>query len=145
MAFEARLDRKTEKFFRSSLQDSNDIIKVHSAPMIRRLLQVSGVESCGSVKMASAQTLSLRNENSDSSNDATLLRQLVGSLLHLSNTVRFNIAFAVVYFSSSMHRQTQMTWKEGKSIVSFLNKTKELGVAYSGNEGEAVCAVSNAD
>ena len=56
--------------------------------------------------------------------DATVYRQLVGSLMYLVNT-RSNICYAVNQISQLLVKPTKLFWKEGKHVLRYLKGTSE--------------------
>lgn len=143
--FDARGGCEIKKFFASSTQNNDDFIKLHNAPMTKRLLQVFRIELWKSVKTALAQWLNLENNAPESFHDVTLFRQLVGPLLHIFNSVRLNTSSAVECHSWFKQRPAWMAWKAGKHIQRYLRVTKDIGVAYTGSKGVAFCASRDAD
>jgi hypothetical protein len=61
--------------------------------------------------------------------DATIYRQLVGSLMYLVNT-RPNICYAVNQLSQMMVKPTNLFWKVGKHVLRYLRGTYEYGLWY---------------
>lgn len=51
--------------------------------------------------------------------DATLFRQLIGSLLQLASTVHTDIAFAAGYLFRFLHKLAQMLWKADKPVLRY--------------------------
>ena len=64
--------------------------------------------------------------------DATIYRQLVGSLMYLVNK-RPNICHAVNQLSQVMVKPTKLFWKEGKHVMRYLRDTSEY-MAYGTNK-----------
>ena len=56
--------------------------------------------------------------------DATVYRQLVGSLMYLVNT-RPNICYAVNQLSQAMVNPTKLFWKADKHVLRYLRGTYE--------------------
>ena len=54
--------------------------------------------------------------------DATVYRQLVGSLMYLVNT-RPDICYAVNQLSQAMVKPTKLFWKAGKHVLRYLRGT----------------------
>ena len=54
--------------------------------------------------------------------DATIYRQLVGSLIYLVNT-RLEICYAVKQLSQVMVKPTKLFWKAGKHVLRYLRST----------------------
>jgi hypothetical protein len=61
--------------------------------------------------------------------DATVYRQLVGSLMYLVNT-RQDICYAVKQLSQAMVKPTKLFWKAGKHVLRYLKGTSEYGLWY---------------
>ena len=61
--------------------------------------------------------------------DATVYRQLVGSLMYLVNT-RLDICYAVNQISQAMVKPTKLLWKAGKCVLRYLSGTSEYGLFY---------------
>ena len=61
--------------------------------------------------------------------DATVYRQLVGSLMYLVNT-RPDICYAVIQLIQAMVKPTKIFWKAGKHILRYLRGTTEYGLWY---------------
>jgi hypothetical protein len=61
--------------------------------------------------------------------DATVYRQLVGSLMYLVNT-RPDICYAVNQLSQAMVKPTKLFWKASKHVLRYLKGTSEYGLWY---------------
>ena len=61
--------------------------------------------------------------------DATIYRQLVGSLMYLVNTGP-DICYAVNQLSQAMVKPTKLFWKAGKHVLRYLRGTSEYGLWY---------------
>jgi hypothetical protein len=61
--------------------------------------------------------------------DATVYRQLVGSLMYLVN-MRPDIFYAVNQLSQAMFNPTKLFWKVGKHVLRYLKGTYEYGLWY---------------
>ena len=61
--------------------------------------------------------------------DATVYRQLVGSLMYLVNT-RLEICYAVNQLSQAMVKPTKLFWKAGKHVLRYLRGTSGYGLWY---------------
>jgi hypothetical protein len=59
-------------------------------------------------------------------------RQLVGSLMHLSVTVRPDITFAVGVLARSMAEPTMVHWQAAKGVLRYLSGTASLGITFGG-------------
>ena len=60
--------------------------------------------------------------------DATVYRQLVGSLMYLVNT-RSDICYAINQLSKAMVKPTKLFWKAGKHVLRYLKGTSGYGLS----------------
>ena len=65
--------------------------------------------------------------------DATVYRQLVGSLMYLFNT-RPDICYAVNQLSQAMVKPTKLFWKAGKHVLRYIRGTSGYGSWYRQEE-----------
>eukprot|EP00253_Pinus_taeda_P002729 PITA_02729 len=61
--------------------------------------------------------------------EATIYRQLVGSLMYLVNTLP-NMCYAVNQLSQAMVRPTKLYWKVAKHVLRYLRGTTQFGLWY---------------
>jgi hypothetical protein len=61
--------------------------------------------------------------------DATVCRQLVGSLMYLVN-MRPKIFYSVNQLSQVMVKPTKLFWKVGKHVLRYMKGTSEYGLWY---------------
>ena len=59
--------------------------------------------------------------------EATIYRQLAGSLMYLANT-RPNMCFVVNQLSQAMVKPTKLYWKETKHVLRYLKGTTQFGL-----------------
>ena len=76
--------------------------------------------------------------------DATIYRQLVGSLMYLVNT-RLDICYAVNQLSQAMAKLTKLFWKVRKHVLRYLKGTTEYGFGYRWTEGVKLQGFTDAD
>ena len=76
--------------------------------------------------------------------DATVYRQLVGSLMYLVNT-RPDICYAVNQLSQAMVKPTKLFWKAGKNVLRYLRGTSEYGLWYRQMDGVKLHGFTDAD
>jgi hypothetical protein len=76
--------------------------------------------------------------------DATVYRQLVGSLMYLVNT-RPNICYAVNQLSQVMVKPTKLFWKAGKHVLRYLKGTSEHGLWYRQTDEVKLHGFTDAD
>ena len=66
--------------------------------------------------------------------DATIYRQLVGSLMYLVNT-RPNICYVVKHPSQAMVKPTKLFWKAGKHVLRYLKGNTKYVLWYRQTKG----------
>ena len=59
--------------------------------------------------------------------------ELVGSLVHLSNTTRPDISYACYLLSRCMQDTRRCHWNAAKAVLRYLKGTKDCGIVYSRN------------
>ncbi|PXF45962.1 Retrovirus-related Pol polyprotein from transposon TNT 1-94 [Gracilariopsis chorda] len=94
-------------------------LKRHNAPMISRLPTQFEVERAAAMHVP-LQVAVIMEEDDEERNPVTIpFRVLVGSLMHICNTVRPDIAFAVSYLARFMRSYTQAHWKAAKHVLKY--------------------------
>ena len=76
--------------------------------------------------------------------DATVYRQLVGSLMYLVNT-RLDICYAINQLSQAMVKPTKLFWKAGKHVLRYLRGTSRHGLWYRQEDEVKLCGFTDAD
>lgn len=90
--------------------------------MIYRLLNYIGMIQSNSTKTPPPSGLDFSVESGNSLSNETLYRQLAESLLHISSTVRLNIAYTVGYLSRFMQKPNAELWKSAKHRTNLPEK-----------------------
>ena len=76
--------------------------------------------------------------------DATVYRQLVGSLMYLVNT-RLDICYTVNQLSQALVKPTKLFWKAGKHVLRYLRGTTEYVLWYKRTKGVKLQGFTDAD
>eukprot|EP00253_Pinus_taeda_P005301 PITA_05301 len=76
--------------------------------------------------------------------DATVYRQLVGSLMYLVIT-RPDICYAVNQLSQAMVKPTKLFWNVGKHVLRYLRGTSGYGLWYRQEDEVKLCGFTDAD
>ena len=76
--------------------------------------------------------------------EATVYRQLVGSLMYLMNT-RPDLRYVVNQLSQAMVQPTKMFWKATKHALIYLRGTSQYGLWYRRSEGVKLQGFTDAD
>jgi len=93
------------------------------------ILQRFGMMDCKSMPTPMVTNLKLLNETSSDRVDSTIYRQMIGSLMYLTNT-RPDICFAVNTLSQFMVEPRRVHWIAAKHILRYLKGTVEYGLKY---------------
>eukprot|EP00253_Pinus_taeda_P010947 PITA_10947 len=76
--------------------------------------------------------------------EATVYRQLVGSLMYLVNT-RPDMCYAVNQLNQAMVRPTKLYWKATKHVLRYLRGTSQFGLWYRRTEGVKLQGFTDAE
>ena len=143
-SFEARIDEDVSKFLGMIIvQDPiSGCTKLHSCTMIENLLQRCGMKDC---KVANtplpegfvlSKTMAPVNKKEADLMRQSPYRELVGCILHFSNTTRPDISFAAGYLSRFMDGPGLAHWKGAKNVVRYLKGCKSVGIVYERSKHE---------
>ncbi|XP_058759847.1 secreted RxLR effector protein 161-like [Vicia villosa] len=91
------------------------------------------MESCNAVKNPIVVGTKLIKDEGGTEVDATLFKQMVGSLIYLTVT-RPNLMYVVSLISKYISRPTASLWIVAKRILRYLKGTTELGIFYKKGE-----------
>jgi len=102
------------------------------------------MERCNPIETPLAKNLRKKHSSSRVLVDATIYRQLVGSLVYLVNT-RPNICYAVNELSQAMVKPTKLYWKEVNHVLRYLRGTTKYGLWYRRIEGVKLQGFTDVD
>src|SRR5713226_4780557 len=88
---------------------------------------------CKAIATPMASNLKLLCDASSKSVDATMYRQMIGSLMYLTNT-RLDICFAVNTLSQFLMDPTHVHLIAAKHILRYLKGTVDYGLKYEANQ-----------
>jgi hypothetical protein len=100
----------------------------------REVLARFEMENNNSVKNPIVPGTKLSKDEGGTKVDATLFKQMVGSLMYLTIT-RPDLMYGVSLISRYMSRPTMSHWLAAKRILRYLKWSTELGILYTKNEG----------
>jgi hypothetical protein len=97
-----------------------DRIEISQEKIIKRILEKFGLKDCNGVKTPMVA-------NFDVETDKEIIdvpyRELIGSLLYVSNTSRPDITFATAFLSRFFDKPTEQLWTAGKRVLRYLKET----------------------
>ena len=133
--FEARVDAEVTKVLGIVIQQDKGRghVKIRSSLLIEGLLHKFGMEDArGSSTPLPLGTDIFTKDPSHADIDMSKIpyKQLIGSMLHLANTTRPDIAFSVGVLSRFLGDPWMQHWNAAKSVLSYLKKTKIMRIVY---------------
>eukprot|EP00253_Pinus_taeda_P013451 PITA_13451 len=111
----------------------------------RNLLEKFGMDRCRSAATPLQQNLKFSSDDGTKEVDATLYRELVGSLIYLTTT-RPDLAYSVSVLSQFMSKPLESHWTAAKSVLRYLcgNLDDRRSITgYAFNRGSEVIAWSS--
>eukprot|EP00253_Pinus_taeda_P017397 PITA_17397 len=110
----------------------------------RNLLEKFGIDQCRSVATPLQQNLKLRSDDDTKEVDATMYRQLVGSLIYLTTT-RPDLAYSVSVLSQFMSKPRESHWIAAKNVLRYLCGTVNYGILYTDVSDVTLAGFSDSD
>lgn len=105
---EIRVEPTVGKFLVLTVKEKGDLIKIHNHPIIQRFLEFCGITECEPAKTPLNLGLESYVDKSNTLHDGKPYRQLIRSLLYLSNTVCRDIIYATGYLSRFVQCPTKI-------------------------------------
>ena len=97
---------------------------------VRSLLEIFRKDQCKAKTIPLHHNIKLQSEDGSKEADATLYRQLVGSLIYLTTTT-LDSAYAVSVLSQYMSKLLESHWTEVKGVLRYLQGTVYYGIIYT--------------
>jgi hypothetical protein len=110
----------------------------------RNLLEKFGMDQCRSAATPLQQNLKLSSDDGTKEVDATMYRQLVGSLIYLTTT-RPDLAYSVSVLSQFMSKPLESHWVAAKSVLRYLCGTVNYGILYTDVSDVTLAGFSDSD
>eukprot|EP00253_Pinus_taeda_P002809 PITA_02809 len=108
------------------------------------VLQRFGMQDCKPVLTPMEQNLKLSKFEGGEKVDSTTYRQLIGSLIYLTNT-RPNLSYAVNILSRFMQEPQDSHWNAAKRVLRYIQGTKDFGLPYTKTKNFVLGGYSNAN
>ena len=102
------------------------------------------MDQCKAATLPLQQNIKLQNNDGSKEIDATMYRQLVGSLIYLTTT-RSDLAFAVSVLSQFMSKPLENHWVAAKGVLRYLQGTLDFGIKYTDSFDVRLTGFSDSD
>lgn len=135
--------KKVTTFLGIEITQNEEGIKISQGKYTGNILNKFRMEEA---KPANTPMTSNKVEKEANRNEKYPYREVVGSLLYLTNKTRPDIAYAVNYGSRKIENPTDQDVQNVKQIMKYLKSTKEEGIIYKRKEDTfELIAYSDAD
>jgi hypothetical protein len=111
---------------------------------ISRLLAQCKMDNCNPASTPMDANLNLTKEDDGDTNINAPYANIVGSLIYLSTTTRFDISYAVGILSRYLSCYKSKHWIAAKRILRYLKGSKSYGICYQ-QSNDGIKAYSDAD
>lgn len=117
---------KITKFLDINIDRKSDGIRINQQDKIESLYEEIGMVHCkgASIPIAYDNLLDRETENLCSKDDASSFRSAVGTLLHIANTTRPDIKYAVNRLCRHMRKPSQNALASLKHLVRYASRIK---------------------
>ncbi|KAJ9537516.1 hypothetical protein OSB04_030249 [Centaurea solstitialis] len=135
---------KMKFFLGVEIQQMNEGIFLCQKKYAREIVTRFGMENCNAVKnlIVPGTRMSLEEEGEEIG--ATQYKQLIGSLMYLTNT-RSDIMYVVCFLSRFMAKPKKAHLLAAKRVLRYINGTLELGLFYKKGSNEDLQAYTDSD
>lgn len=135
---------KIDCFLKMSVKKDGKSVKLHNEPMIKRVLGHFNVINCKLADTLPPPNLNLEVHD-ELMADQPPYQQLVGILMHLTNTVRPDICNGVNCLAGYMYKPSKKLWAKSKYILRNLQGTSSLVITYREQDALNLNGYSNSD
>jgi len=135
---------KVSKFLGINIKVTGTEIKFLLKDYINKILKEFNMAECSAVKTTMAPGEKLNDTSSPLCN-ATQYRSIVGKLIFASNTVRFDISYAVSTLSRYLREPTENQLRAAKRVLRYLKDTSDFGITYKSGTELKLDGYSNTD
>ena len=111
---------------------------------VRSLLERFRMEQCRSAATPLHKNLKLSNDDGTKEVDATMYRELVGSLIYLTTT-RPDLAYSVSVLSQFMSKPLESHWIAAECVLRYLSGTSNYGILYTDTSNVILVGFSDSD
>ena len=125
------------------LQNTHGIF-VCQRKYVHDVLSRFGMKDCNAVKNPIVPGTKLSRNDAGPKVDATLFKQVVGSLMYLTTT-RPDLMYGVSLISRFMTNPTENHWLAAKRILRYLKGIVEFGIYYKKGENTGIVGYTDSD
>jgi len=111
---------------------------------VKGLLVKFRKDQCKFAQVPLQQNIKLQCEDGSKVVDATLYRQLIGSLIYLTTT-RPDLAYAVILLSQFMSKPLESHWNATKNFLRYLQGTVDYGIIYTNSSDVRLAGFVDSD
>jgi hypothetical protein len=127
-----------KKIIGIKVTDAEDKITIDQELYIEETLRKFRMEDCKPIATPMAIKSNKYIQDEGPFEDENLFKQLVGSLIYLSNNTRPDICYAVNQLARNMQKPRMEDWMNGKRILRYLKGTKVLKLNFLKNKSNLV-------
>lgn len=132
-------------------QEQLDTVHLTQKPYIESILRKYNMQECKpastplepGTKMSKKDSPTTHEEKTEMSH--VPYRELIGSLMYLSQHTRPDIAFATSKLSQYNSNPGRVHWQQAKHVLRYLSKTKDLGIVYRAGGEQRIQVYCDAD
>lgn len=135
---------KMKYFLGVEIQQSSEGIHMCQRKYAQEVLDRFGMKNCNSVKNPIVPGTKLTKECGGADVDATLFKQMVGSLMYLTAT-RPDMMYVVCLISRYMAKPKEAHMLAAKRVLRYLKGTIEMGVFYKRGVKNELLAYTDSD
>ena len=145
---EIRVEDEVEKFLGMSIERdrTNKTLKINNIVLVENILERFEMQHSRPVSTPLPQSTSFEKAEGEKETNYLPYQELVGALMHLSNTVRPDISHAVNLLERFMSAYSREHWNGAMHLLRYLNGSRSGGVIYRrGPETTSIVGYSDAD
>ena len=112
--------------------DKTGTIQLNQQKFIEKLLICFEMNDAKVTDTPFPLNLKLNAKDGQELENPTIYRELAGSLIHLMNNTRPDIAYSVSVLTRYMQNPRTTHWKAAKHVLKYLKGTKSIGIEFTG-------------
>ncbi|GEQ69929.1 hypothetical protein JCM33374_g3605 [Metschnikowia sp. JCM 33374] len=138
---------QANKFLGINVDIRSDYIKLYMADYIQDTLHVFGLEDCNpnQIPWKPGFVLDSFEDDPDEAVDITSYRSIVGKIIYIAFTCRYDVAFYASRLSRYLTRPKVKHMEAAKSVLKYLKGTIHHGIVYERRSSMNLVCYSDAD